>query len=142
MFGVCAEVFEDDLVPFVPRILKNVEKLLHSEGTNRLHGAISETIGSLVYNITPKIATETEQREFYEKQFLAFCFALIEKTANRLVQSCGILCLSKVIINCPDPVLLESLDLITDKMLHVLKLKSFQCKQQLLECLISLIFHI
>lgn len=60
MFGVCAEVFEDDLVPFVPRILKNVEKVLHSEGTNRLHGAISETIGSLVYNITPKILTESD----------------------------------------------------------------------------------
>jgi hypothetical protein len=83
-----------------------------------------------------------ERREFYENQILQFIFKIIEKSSNKLVQNCGISCLSKVIINCPDDVLLDSLDLITEKMITILKIKNFQCRQQLLECLISLIFHI
>lgn len=142
LYGVMTEVFEDDLLPFVSKILKNIEKVIVSEGTNRLHGAISETIGNMVYFMVDKIQTEMEKRDFYENQILAFIFRIIEKSANKLVQNCGISCLSKVIINCPDDVLLDSLDLISEKMISILRTKNFQCKQPLLECLISLIFHI
>jgi hypothetical protein len=50
-----AEVFEEDLVPFVPRILKNLEKVVLYDGTMRLHGAVSETIGNMVFFIIEKI---------------------------------------------------------------------------------------
>lgn len=128
VYGSMAEVFEDDLVPFVPKILKNLEKIIVSEGTTRLHGAISETIGNIVFFIVEKIEDEMEKRDFYENQILAFNFKIIEKSSNKLVQNCGISCLSKVIINCPDDILLDSLDLITDKMISILKTKNFQPK--------------
>ena len=142
MYGVCAEIFEEDLMQFVPKILKNIEKVVNNEGTMRLHTAISETVGNLVFHIVDNISPDVEKMEFFDNPFLQFCFNLLEKSSNKLVQNCGISCLSKVIINCPDDVLLDSLDLITDKLLHVLKTKAYQCKQQLLECLISIIFHI
>lgn len=125
MYGLCAEVFEDDLAPFVPRILKNIEKLILLEGTNRLHAAISETLGSIVFHVVPQIPSEVEKRDFYEKQFLAFCFTLIEKSGTLLAKNCGILCLSKIIINCADDVLHDSLESLTDKILSLLKTKSF-----------------
>jgi hypothetical protein len=55
MYGICAEIFEDDLVPFVGKILKNLDKLVKEEGCTRLHGAISETIGNMVFFIIDKI---------------------------------------------------------------------------------------
>lgn len=67
MYGVMAEVFEDDLVAFLPRIFKNLEKVIHYEGTMRLHGAISETLGNLVFTLTEKIPNQFDQRDFFEK---------------------------------------------------------------------------
>lgn len=53
--GVAAEIFEDALLPFVPRVLLNFQKRIKEEGSARLHVAISETIGQLVWNIIDKI---------------------------------------------------------------------------------------
>ena len=125
VYGILSEVFEEDIVPFMPRILKNLEKTVVSEGTNRLHGAISETIGTIVFNIIDKIEDEEAKRDFFDNQILAFLFTFIEKSSNKVVQTCGINILSKVIINCPDDVLLDGLDFITSKMAQVLKIKNF-----------------
>ena len=53
--GVAAEIFEDALVPFVPKMLFNFQKKIKEEGSARLHVAISETIGQLVWNIVDKL---------------------------------------------------------------------------------------
>ena len=45
MFGIASEIFEESLVPFVPKLLSNFSKRIKEDGTNRLHGPISETIG-------------------------------------------------------------------------------------------------
>ena len=66
MYGICAEIFEDDLVPFVARILKNLEKVINSESTMRLHAAISETVGNLVFHIVDKIGSDMEKMEFFD----------------------------------------------------------------------------
>ena len=66
MYGVCGEIFEDDLVPFMGKILKNIEKIIKEEATMRLHSAISETIGNLVFFVVDKIESEQEQRQFFE----------------------------------------------------------------------------
>ena len=50
--------------------------------------------------------------------------------------------MTKIIINCPDDILFDKLDSITDKISSIFKMKMFQAHQQLLECLISIIFHI
>jgi hypothetical protein len=36
-FGVAAEIFEEALVPFVPKIVGIFQKRLKKEGSNRLH---------------------------------------------------------------------------------------------------------
>ena len=44
-FGVASEIFEDALVPYVPKMMINFQKRIKEEGSTRLHVAISETIG-------------------------------------------------------------------------------------------------
>lgn len=53
-FGVAAEIFEDALVPFVPKMLFSFSKRLKEEGSNRLHLAMAETLGQMVWNIVDK----------------------------------------------------------------------------------------
>ena len=45
MFGVAAEIFEDSLIEFIPKILMQLEKKCKEEATVRLSVAISETVG-------------------------------------------------------------------------------------------------
>jgi len=78
----------------------------------------------------------------FEQQFLRFPFAILEKTTNKVHQCASIACLTKIVINCPDDVLYSKLEAITDKIIHVFRMKQFQATQQLLECIISIIFHI
>jgi hypothetical protein len=66
MYGVCAEVFEEDLIPFIPKIHKSLEKLMKEENTGRLHDAISEALGSMVYYIMDKLDPFSEQKDVFE----------------------------------------------------------------------------
>ena len=49
MFGLAAEVFGEAIIPLIPKILQSLTKLTRDEGTNRLHVAISDTLGELVH---------------------------------------------------------------------------------------------
>ena len=84
---------------------------------------------------------EHEQQNLFDNQYLKFIFSLLE-CKSKMAQSCAISCLSRVIINCPDDILVESLDSITDKIIQLLKMKTFQHKHALIESLITIIFHI
>jgi len=75
-------------------------------------------------------------------QFLDMPFRIILKSTNKVVQSGAIISLTKILINCPDEILFEKLDEITDKLAIVFKQKQFQAQQQLLECIISVVFHV
>ena len=46
---------------------------------------------------------------------------MLEKNATKMMQICAINILGKIIINCPNDVLSNSLELITDKILYLLK---------------------
>ena len=116
--------------------------MIKEEATTRLHGAIAETVGNLVLHTVDKLITTAEQQDLFENQYLRFVFNLIEKSNNKVAQSCAISCLSKVVACCPDAILVGSLDEITDKIVSLLKMRTFQNKQQLLECLISIVFHL
>ena len=125
MYGVCSEIFEDDLVPFVGKILKNITVIVREEASDRLHSAISETIGSMVFFLVDKLDSQQDAISLFEGQFLKTVFQWVEKSSNKQVQSCGIQCLSKIILNCPDEVLLDSLEQITDKLGSILKMKGY-----------------
>ena len=104
-FGVAAEIFEEALVPFLPKLMSNFAKRIKEEGSPRLHGVISETIGQLVFNIVDKIEDANQQDQAYEEQFLKMPFGLLEKRQNKVVQAGAIACLTKIVINCPDDIL-------------------------------------
>jgi hypothetical protein len=69
-------------------------------------------------------------------------FQILEKSTNKVHHCAAISCLTKIVINCPDEILYEHLDNITDRIIMQFDRKLFQAHQQLLECLISIIFHI
>ena len=52
-------------------------------------------------------------------------FSILEKSTSKVHQSAAILCLTKIIINCPDDILYDRLDMITDKIISVFRLKQF-----------------
>ena len=128
MFGVAAEIFGEALVPYVPKILQALTKLIKEEATTRLHVAIAETVGNLVLQTVDKLITTAEQQDLFENQYLRFVFNLIEKSNNKIAQSCAISCLSKVVVCCPDAILVGSLEETTDKIVILLKMKTFQNK--------------
>jgi hypothetical protein len=73
-FGVAAEIFEDALVPYVPKMMSNFQKRIKEEGSSRLHVAISETIGQLVWNIVDKLEDREQKMQLFEMQFLRMPF--------------------------------------------------------------------
>lgn len=85
--------------------MSNFAKRIKEEGSPRLHGVISETIGQLVFNIVDKIEDPNQQDQAYEEQFLKMPFGLLEKRQNKVVQAGAIACLTKIVINCPDDIL-------------------------------------
>jgi len=141
-FGVAAEIFEDALVPFIPKILNNFQKKIRDEATVKLHPVISEAIGQLEWHVLGRVEDGEEQLQLFERHFQKFAFNMIEKTKSKNVQCGAIACLTKIIVNCPDDILFEKFEEITDKMCSTVKTKQFLAHQQFLESLISLIFHI
>lgn len=141
IFGIASEIFEDSLAPFLPKILVALTKQIKDDQDGKYVSAISDTVGQIVQNLIESM-DEGEQLSLFETQFIKFVFNLIEKSQNKVIISTALQCLTKIVINCPFHVLLSSLVLITDKMVALLKSKLFPCKQQLLESLISIIFHI
>ena len=83
-FGVAAEIFEDALVPFMPKVLFNFQKRIKEEGSTRLHTTIGETIGLMVWHILDK-ADQELQEDVFLNQFLAMPLAILEKSNNKVV---------------------------------------------------------
>lgn len=60
MFGVAAEVFEEAFVPFLGKVLGCLQKQIREDATSRLHQAIAETVGQLVFNILDELESNDE----------------------------------------------------------------------------------
>ena len=103
--------------------------------------AVSDALGQLVFFIVNKVEETQEKKELLDN-FLKLPLGLLEKSPNKAVQAGGAQCLSKVIQNSPEDILCEVLDELTDKMIQVISLNSFKAHTQLLECVISLVFHV
>lgn len=48
LYGAAAEIFEEALIPFMPKILAYLQRKL-KENDTLLHGVISESLGALVH---------------------------------------------------------------------------------------------
>ena len=56
IYGVAAEIFRDDIIPFVNRILNIFAKKI-KEKDNDVNAAIAETLGEMVYHIVSSTDT-------------------------------------------------------------------------------------
>ena len=81
LLGIASEIFEDALIPFMPKILPSISKKL-KEGGSQLHGAISETLGEMTKNLLAKIDNEEDLEELTLNVFLKFPLQLLEKSPN------------------------------------------------------------
>lgn len=54
-FGIAAEIFEEALVPFLPKILHNFQKKIKEESAIKLHSVIGEAIGLIEWHVIGKI---------------------------------------------------------------------------------------
>lgn len=129
IFGIASEIFEEALVPFIPKILSGFTKIIKEDHDGKYQAAISDTVGLMVQNIIDDIEDADQQKNIFETNFLKFEFNLVEKSQNKNLISTAFQCLTKSVINCPEHVLNDSLKVITDKLITLLKLKSFPCKQ-------------
>lgn len=121
----------------MPRMLLNLNKIVKEEASNRLNTAISEAIGELVLFIIVNIENKQEQTIPFKEQLLKFVLAMISKKNGKSMNNCGMLCITKIILNSPKYLLEDTLDTITNKLAENLRLKSYQNKQDILECLIQ-----
>jgi len=95
----------------------------------------------MVLHILDKVEDYGEKRELLET-FLRVPFGLLEKSPNKQVQAGAAMCLSKVVQNSPEEVLTEILGEVVDRIVAVINLNQFKAHTPLLECVISLIFHV
>lgn len=79
MFSVAAEVFEDALVPFIPKISTTLCKLIKDDATTKLHQTVADTMGLLALNTVDKLESRAEQTELFQGQFLKAIFNMLEK---------------------------------------------------------------
>ena len=86
VYALAAEIFEEALVPYLPKILGTLQKQLKEDASARLHGAISETIGLMTQHIVSVLETHEERKILFETSFLRFSNTLIEKHPNKLIQ--------------------------------------------------------
>lgn len=61
IYGLAAEIFEEALIPFLPKILGNLGKKLR-EAANHMQEAIAETLGLMVYFIINKVAAMAQHQ--------------------------------------------------------------------------------
>ena len=94
-FGVASEIFEDALVPFIPKILNNFQKKIRDEATVKLHPVISEALGQLEWHVLGRVEDSEEQLQLFERHFQKFAFGMIEKTKSKNVQCGAIACAAR-----------------------------------------------
>jgi hypothetical protein len=83
-----------------------------------------------------------EKLDLLLNNFFKLPLQLLEKSPNKMVQTGAAQCLSKVIQNSPEDILIEVLDEVTERMIAIINMNSFKAHTSLLECIISLVFHV
>lgn len=66
IYGLAAEIFEEALIPFLPKILANLSKKL-KEAAIHMQEAIAETLGLMVYFIVNKVGSLGQEEDLSEK---------------------------------------------------------------------------
>ena len=94
MFGEAADIFEDSLVPYLPKILAQLAKQIKDDAPQKILQSVSESTGNLCKYILPTLDVEEQllQLETFILQTMVFVF--LEKNHSKQVQGGAIYCLT------------------------------------------------
>jgi len=135
VIGIMAEVFEEKLANFIPKILQILSKKL-KENDPQMHDTLSASIGSLVSFTVRHLELDAGFKNL--QAVFTMLFQLCSK-GNRYTQIGSAMCVTKVIQQSPFEFLYTMVDDITAKAIEVLRQHTCKAHIQLFECLLSLI---
>jgi hypothetical protein len=139
MYGLFAEVFEDEAVEYIPRIVAVLQKKL-KEADTQLHEALSYSFGELVHNTLhtiPDLPTSCSRLALIFKPIFSNL-----STGAKQVQVGSALALKAIIQYAPIECLKYLLDKIAVRLIELLEAPVCKGHTPLLECLIALILSV
>lgn len=140
LYGLAGEIFEETLLPFIPKIMGYMQKRLR-DNDHHLHESCSEAIGVIVHHVLKNVEDFEEVVNTFEGAILKTIFVNLT-SANKNTQIGAATCLSKIIQNAPIDALKSCLEPISEKLMAQLANTSCKCHTQVLESLISLILAV
>jgi len=137
IFGLMGEIFEDSLLPFIPKILNICQKRFEDPN---LHISISDSLGVMVHHIFKHLA-EPSDKVTQLSTIVSHLLGCL-KNPNRNVQIGAGMCLTRVVQNSPIEALVAVLESFTDSLLELTQSSIIKCTTQILETLISLVLAV
>ena len=135
VIGMMAEIFEDKLANFLPRILQLMSKKL-KENDPQIHDTLSASLGNLITFTFRNLDLDTAYKNL--NHIFTSLFQLCSK-GNRYTQIGAAVCVTKSIQSSPFELLYVMVDDITLKIIELLRLHTCKAYIQLFECMLSLI---
>lgn len=105
LYGLAGEIFEETLLPFIPKIMGYLKKKLKSND-NHLHEVCSEALGSIVHHVLKNIENFDDCLATFEGNILKGIYSSLNSPAKNTQVGAG-MALSKIIQNAPIDVLKE-----------------------------------
>lgn len=140
MYAIAAEIFEESLIPFLPKVLAQIQQKLKEDDSQEIHNAYAESIGTILHNVLKNIDDVEEAVELLNS-FLKMIFTNLNQP-GKIIQSGSALCLTKIIQNAPVDALLVKLEDLCQSLLEVLNSNNLRAHTQVLESLISLLLSV
>ena len=137
LFGLAGEMFEETIVPFVPKI---IDICVKKSDDSRLHQAISDSIGVLCHFVLKSQETVDLQNEFLQNT-LEILFKGLPQMKKFQQIGTGMM-LTRIIQNCPSDCLNKSLRYINEKLMENLKSPNCRCLAQIFECVIFIVLEV
>lgn len=140
IYGIAAEIFEESLIPFLPKVLSQIQQKLKADDQQEIHNAYAESIGLVLHNVLKNIESLDEATELLTS-FLKMVFTNLNQP-GKIVQSGAALCLTKIIQNSPLEALKMTMEDLCQGLLDVLNSNNCRAHTQILESLIALLLSV
>lgn len=140
VYGIAAEIFEESLIPFLPKVLGQIQTKLKENDQQEIHNAYAESIGMILHNVLKTVESVEDATELLTT-FLKMVFTNLNQP-GKIVQSGAALCLTKIIQNAPVDALMTKMDDLCQGLLDVLNSNNCRAQTQILESLISLLLSV
>jgi len=138
IIGVMAEVFEERIIEFLPKILALATKKI-KDNDPQLHGPLSDSIGSVIGFGLRNLDLDQSYKQI--SNALKAFYQLLS-TGSKFTQIGASMCIAKIIQSSPVECLYYLIDEITFKLIELIKLPSCKAQLQLFECILSLILAV